>query len=94
MRKTALLLASIAVAVALAGGAALAANSEAGNPNNAEARDALLDASLKALVARGGGPPGAIAVAHVKFGRPNRPRVSGPAGRERRRGLRAVESVG
>jgi D-alanyl-D-alanine carboxypeptidase len=62
MRKTALLLASIALAVALAGEAALAANSGAGNPNNAETRDTALDASLKALVARHGGPPGAIPV--------------------------------
>ncbi|HEX5848744.1 MAG TPA: serine hydrolase domain-containing protein [Rubrobacter sp.] len=62
MRKTSLLLASIAFAVMLAGGAALAASSEAGNPGNAEARDAVLDASMKALVERRGGPPGAIAV--------------------------------
>ena len=62
MRKTSLLLASIALAVVLAGGAALAAGSEAENPGNAEARDAVLDASLQALVARRGGPPGAIAV--------------------------------
>src|SRR5829696_6510071 len=32
------------------------------NPGNAEARDAVLDASPKALVARRGGTPGAIAI--------------------------------
>jgi D-alanyl-D-alanine carboxypeptidase len=62
MRKAALLLVSIALAVVLAGGAALAASAGARNLSNAEARDAMLDASLKALVARRGGPPGAIAV--------------------------------
>ncbi|MDQ3862743.1 MAG: beta-lactamase family protein [Actinomycetota bacterium] len=62
MRKTALLLASIALAVVLAGGTALAVTTDAGDPGNAEARDTVLDASLKALVAMRGGPPGAIAV--------------------------------
>ena len=64
MRKTALLFASIALAVVLGGGAALAATAgaRAGDTGNAEARDAVLDASLEELVARRGGPPGAIAV--------------------------------
>jgi D-alanyl-D-alanine carboxypeptidase len=62
MRKTALLLAAIALAMVLAGGAALAASAGARNPSNAEARDAVLDASLKVLVSMRGGPPGAIAV--------------------------------
>jgi D-alanyl-D-alanine carboxypeptidase len=62
MRKTALLLASIALAVMLAGGVALAASAGAKDPGNVEARGAALDASLKALVAMRGGPPGVIAV--------------------------------
>ena len=62
MRKITLLLASIVLAVILAGGVALAASAGAKNPGNAEARDAALDASLKALVAMRGGPPGVIAI--------------------------------
>ena len=57
MRKTVLLLASIALAVVLAGGAALAASVGEEKTGNAEARDAALDASLKTLVAIRGGPP-------------------------------------
>jgi hypothetical protein len=57
MRKTALLLASIALAVVLAGGAALAASAGEEKSGNEKARDAALDASLKALVAMRGGPP-------------------------------------
>ena len=57
MRTTASLMASIALAVVLAGGAALAASAGEGKTGNAEARDAALDASLKTLVAMRGGPP-------------------------------------
>ena len=62
MRKITLLLTSIVLAVILAGGVALAASAGTKNPGNAEARDAALDASLKALVAMRGGPPGVIAI--------------------------------
>ena len=62
--KSAFLLASMVLALVLASGAALAVTTGAvaRDPGNAQARDAVLDASLKALVARRGGPPGVIAV--------------------------------
>lgn len=63
MRKTVLLLASMAVALMLAGGAALAVTStDAGALRGAESRDAALDRALEELVALDGGPPGAIAI--------------------------------
>ncbi|HEX5848183.1 MAG TPA: serine hydrolase domain-containing protein [Rubrobacter sp.] len=69
MRKTVLSLASLAAALLLASGIALAAvpgGSAAGEkgagPTNTIAADAALDGALKSLVARHGGPPGAIAV--------------------------------
>jgi D-alanyl-D-alanine carboxypeptidase len=70
MRKTVLLLTSLATALLLASGFALAAapsGTSAGGDakahiSSANASDAALDDSLKALVARRGGPPGAIAV--------------------------------
>ena len=62
--KSVFLLASMVLALVLAGGTALAVTNGAvaRDPGNAQARDAVLDASLKALVARRGGPPGVIAV--------------------------------
>ena len=63
MRKTVLLLASMATALMLAGGAALAVTStDAGALRGAESRDAALDRALEELVALDGGPPGAIAI--------------------------------
>jgi D-alanyl-D-alanine carboxypeptidase len=70
MRRTALLLASLALAVLLAGGAALAVTPAGGAAPNtgtdattaAKGPDAALDRSLKGLVAVEGGPPGVIAV--------------------------------
>jgi D-alanyl-D-alanine carboxypeptidase len=69
LRKTVLSLASLAAALLLASGIALAAvpgGSAAGEkgagPTNTIAADAALDGALKSLVARHGGPPGAIAV--------------------------------
>ena len=67
MRRTVLLLASVALAVLLAGGAALAVTPPGGADENAEAAtakgpDAALDRALKDLVAMEGGPPGVIAV--------------------------------
>ncbi len=69
MRKTVLLLASMAAALLLAGGVALAvtpSGTAAGDAKvhitSAKASDAALDGALKGLVARHGGPPGVIAV--------------------------------
>jgi D-alanyl-D-alanine carboxypeptidase len=69
MRKTVLLLTSIAVALAVAGGAALAvtptgtsAGTDRGALGDAKDPDARLDRALKKLVAKRGGPPGVIAV--------------------------------
>ena len=69
MSKTIPLLASLVVALVLACGTALAvtpgdADESAGQVTvgATQGRDAALDASLKALVARHGGPPGVIAV--------------------------------
>lgn len=70
MRRTVLLLASVSVAVLLAGGAALAVTPLVGADENAAAEvgaaakgpDAALDRALKDLVAMEGGPPGVIAV--------------------------------
>ena len=70
VRRTVLLLASVSVAVLLAGGAALAVTPLVGADENAEAEvaaaakgpDAALDRALKDLVAMEGGPPGVIAV--------------------------------
>jgi D-alanyl-D-alanine carboxypeptidase len=64
MRKTALL-ASMAVAIVLAGGASLATTpvgTGEGALRGAEGRDAALDRALKELVAMDGGPPGVIAI--------------------------------
>src|SRR4028118_2107110 len=69
MRKVVLLLASMAVALVLAGGAALAvtptgttAGTDRGALKGAKDPDAKLDRALKKLVAKRGGPPGVIAV--------------------------------
>ena len=69
MRKIVLLLASMAVALAVAGGAALAvtptgtsAGTDRGALKGAKDPDAKLDRALKKLVAKRGGPPGVIAV--------------------------------
>lgn len=69
MKRTVLLLVSMAVALVVAGGAALAvtpigttAGTEQGALRGAEGRDAALDRALKDLVDMRGGPPGAIAV--------------------------------
>ena len=70
MKKTVLLLTSLVTALLLASGFALAAapsGAAAGDDvkvhtSSANASDAALDDALKALVARRGGPPGAIAV--------------------------------
>jgi D-alanyl-D-alanine carboxypeptidase len=64
MRKT-VLLASMAVAIVLAGGASLATTpvgTGEGALRGAEGRDAALDRALKELVAMDGGPPGVIAI--------------------------------
>ena len=64
MRKTALL-ASMAVAIVLAGGASLATTpvgTGEGALRGTEGRDAALDPALKELVAMDGGPPGVIAI--------------------------------
>jgi hypothetical protein len=68
-RKTILALASLAAALLLASGIALAAvpgSSAAGETGpkttSTKAADASLDGALKKLVARHGGPPGVIAV--------------------------------
>ncbi len=69
MRKTVLLLASMAVALAVAGGVALAvtptgtsADTDRGALGGTKDPDARLDRALKKLVAKRGGPPGVIAV--------------------------------
>lgn len=71
MGKTVLLLASLSVAVLLAGGAALAVTPLGDTAESTEAEaaaaaargpDATLDRALKELVAMEGGPPGVIAV--------------------------------
>ena len=64
MRRTVLLLASMATALLVASGIALAASPGGDDIGTADtiAADAALDAKLQALVARQGGPPGAIAV--------------------------------
>ena len=63
MSKMASLLASMAAALALAGGAALAVTTtDAGALRGAESRDAALDRVLEELVAMEGGPPGAIVI--------------------------------
>ena len=63
MSKMASLLASMAAALVLAGGAALAVTTtDAGALRGAEGRDAALDRALEELVALDGGPPGAIAI--------------------------------
>jgi D-alanyl-D-alanine carboxypeptidase len=69
MRKTVLLLASLATALLVASGIALAATPGGDAAGKTEAKttstkaaDAALDGALKGLVARHGGPQGAIAV--------------------------------
>ncbi len=69
MRKTILLFVSLAAALVLAGGAALAVTPVGGATGSTEAAataargpDAALDRALKDLVAMEGGPPGVIAV--------------------------------
>ena len=63
MRKFVLLLASMALAMVLAGGMALAVTStDTGALRGAEGRDAALDRALEELVALDGGPPGAIVI--------------------------------
>ena len=63
MRRSVLLLSALATAVLLASGAALAATPNA-TPNGhaQEGPGAALDGALRSLVARRGGPPGAIAI--------------------------------
>src|SRR5919107_922272 len=64
MRRSVLLLAAVATAVLLASGAALAVTSTGTPHSGAKAKGpgAALDGALRALVARRGGPPGAIAI--------------------------------
>lgn len=65
MRKIVLLVASMAVAIVLAGGVSLATTPVGTGEvalRGAEGRDAALDRALKELVAMRGGPPGVIAV--------------------------------
>ncbi len=69
MRKIVLLLASMAAALVVAAGAALAvtpvgttADTDQVALKGADGRDAALDGALKELVAMRGGPPGVIAV--------------------------------
>jgi D-alanyl-D-alanine carboxypeptidase len=66
-RRAVLLLTTMLATVLVAGGMTLAvtstdAASGQGMLRNAQGRDAALDAALRSLVARRGGPPGAIAV--------------------------------
>src|ERR671920_1004088 len=61
-RSVLLLLAALATAVLLASGAALAATATGAPDGHAQGRGAALDGALKALVARHGGPSGAIAI--------------------------------
>jgi D-alanyl-D-alanine carboxypeptidase len=68
-RRTVLLLTTMLSTVLLAGGVTLAVTPKDAPPGtgqatlqNAQGRDAALDAALRSLVARRGGPPGAIAV--------------------------------
>jgi CubicO group peptidase (beta-lactamase class C family) len=68
-RRAVLLLTTMLATVLLAGGMTLAvtptdapAGTGQGMLQNAQGRDAALDAALRSLVARRGGPPGAIAV--------------------------------
>lgn len=63
MRKVVSSLASMAAALVLAGGVALAVTStDAGALRGAERWDAALDRALEELIAMDGGPPGAIAI--------------------------------
>jgi D-alanyl-D-alanine carboxypeptidase len=70
VRRTGLLLITVTLAVAVAGGAALAVTpvggalgtAQAGATTTARGPDAALDRALKELVAMPGGPPGVIAV--------------------------------
>ena len=64
MRRSVLLLAALAIAVLLASGAALAVTPTDTPDSGAQGKGpgAALDGALKALVARHGGPPGAIAI--------------------------------
>ncbi|MDQ3602820.1 MAG: beta-lactamase family protein [Actinomycetota bacterium] len=65
MRKIVLLVASMTVAIVLAGGVSLATTPVGTGEvalRGAEGRDAALDRALKELVAMRGGPPGVIAV--------------------------------
>src|SRR3712207_2645780 len=99
MRRTVLLLASLSVAVLLAGGAALAVTPPVGADENAEAEaaaaargpDAALDRALKDLVAMEGGPPGIIAV--VQRGERRQVHTFGVANLKSERPMRADDRM-
>jgi D-alanyl-D-alanine carboxypeptidase len=97
--KVVLLLASMAVALAVAGGAALAVtplvradeNTEAEVAAAAKGPDAALDRALKDLVAMEGGPPGVIAV--VQRGERREVHTFGVANLKRERSMRADDRM-
>src|SRR5918998_1226950 len=100
MRKAVMLLASMAVALAVAGGAALAVTPLVGVDENTEAEaaaaaakgpDAALDRALKDLVAMEGGPPGVIAV--VQRGEKRQVHTFGVANLKSERPMRADERM-
>ena len=100
MSRTVLMLASVSVAVLLAGGAALAVTPLVGADENAEAeaaataargRDAALDRALKDLVAMEGGPPGVIAV--VQRGERRQVHTFGVANLKSERPMRADDRM-
>jgi D-alanyl-D-alanine carboxypeptidase len=98
MRKTVLLLASMAVALAVACGAVLAATpmgTTAGTDQRAlegaRGRDAALDSALKGLVARHGGPPGVIAM--IQRGQHREVHAVGVANLKNNRPMRVDDSM-
>jgi D-alanyl-D-alanine carboxypeptidase len=97
--KVVLLLASMVVALTVAGGAALAVTPLVGADENAEAEvaaaakgpDAALDRALKDLVAMEGGPPGVIAV--VQRGERRQVHTFGVANLKSERPMRADDRM-
>jgi D-alanyl-D-alanine carboxypeptidase len=98
MRKTILLLASLAAALLVASGIALAATPSSYDAGKTEAKnrstkaaDAALDGALKSLVARHGGPQGAIAV--VQRGQQRKVHAFGVGNVETGRPMRAGDRM-
>ena len=87
MRRSVLLLATVATAVLLASGAALAVTPA----GRAQGRDAALDGALKELVARHGGPPGVIAV--VQRGKHREVHAFGVANLKNNKPMRVDDSM-